>query len=171
MGLTADGGVFPAGRQGAGSRHGHQSDVRPPQCDNREIAGRLYRLHCAPAVGNLGRPGASGRPGHPGHAGGEPRLLPELNTAVTARARRPRGKDSLPDDVRGGKRFGERRVESRREILKDKLAFTHHSSPLPINNFKKYKEIIKTAPIRTYTSMSANATTEASKLIIYSFVT
>lgn len=77
----------------------------------------------------------------------------------------------LPDDVRGGKRFGKRRVESRREILKDKLAFTHHSNPLPINYKKKYKEIIKSAPIRTYTSMSANATTEASKLIIYSFVT
>lgn len=84
LGGSAHGGVLPAGRPGEGARPGHQCDVRPAERDNREISGGLHRLHRASVVGDVGRFGTSGRTGHPRHAGGEPRLLPEHDSAVAA---------------------------------------------------------------------------------------
>ena len=61
------------------------------------MSGWVYRLHRAPAVGDLGGPGAARRPGHPGRAGGEQRLVPEPD---------PRQPQQLQQRAQGGRRPG-----------------------------------------------------------------
>ena len=61
------------------------------------VSGWVYRLHRAPAVGDLGGPGAARRPGHPGCAGGEQRLVPEPD---------PRQPQQLQQRAQGGRRPG-----------------------------------------------------------------
>ena len=44
------------------------------------VTGRVHRLRCSPAVGNMGRPGAAELSGHPWHARGQPELVREPGT-------------------------------------------------------------------------------------------
>lgn len=104
MGQPADGGVLPPGRPGARAEYGHKSDVRSSQRHDREVAGRLHRLHRPSAVGDVGRPRPSGRPGHPGHPRGESRLVPIGDTTVTALGRSAEQRTTVRQDTLSGNR-------------------------------------------------------------------